>query len=179
MKLETERLTLREMTPSDLPVLRGILQDDEVMYAYEGAFSNAEVESWLLKQLGNYRAYGFGLWLVILKETGEAIGQCGLTMQDCAGRQALEIGYLFNKAYWHRGYATEAAVACREYAFNTLGAAEVCSIIRDTNIPSQNVARRNGMVCTGRFVKLYRGVEMPHFVFTVENPAVRPKPFTP
>jgi len=58
-----------------------------------------------------YNDYGFGLWAVILKETNEMIGQCGLTMQDCNNRQVVEIGYLFQKAFWHKGYASETAIA--------------------------------------------------------------------
>ena len=82
------------------------------------------------------------------------VGQCGLTWQDC-GRESpvLEVGYLLEKAAWHKGYATEAAQACRNYAFEQLGAAEVFSIIRDNNLPSQAVARRNGMEVRGQFVK--------------------------
>lgn len=169
MVLETERLILREMTQADFPALCAVLQDGEVMYAYEGAFSDGEAQAWLDKQIRNYREYGFGLWAVVLKESGKMIGQCGLTMQPYNGRSVLEVGYLFQKAYWHCGYAGEAAIACREYAFHTLNAEEVCSIIRDTNIPSQNVAKRNGMSCTGQFVKHYRGIDMPHLVFSVKR----------
>lgn len=169
MVIETNRLILKEMTLADFHSLCKILQDDDVMYAYEGAFSAEEVQSWLDKQIARYNEYGFGLWAVILKETGIMIGQCGLTMQDYSGRSVLEIGYLFRKEYWHCGYAIEAAAACKEYAFDKLDAQEVYSIIRDTNIPSQNVAKRNGMTCMDRFVKHYRGVDMPHLVYCVER----------
>lgn len=169
MILETERLYLREMTESDLPALRKILQDPLVMYAYEHAFSDAEVNVWLDKQKRRYAEDGFGLWAVILKATGEMIGQCGLTLQDYKDQRVLEVGYLFQKAYWHKGYATEATMACKEYAFSKLGAEEVFSIIRDTNVASQNVARRNGMTETGRFIKHYQGMDMPHVVFSVKR----------
>ena len=169
MILETERLYLREMTESDLPALRRILQDPLVMYAYEHAFSDAEVSDWLDKQKRRYAEDGFGLWAVILKATCEMIGQCGLTLQNYNEDQVLEVGYLFQKAYWHKGYATEAAMACKEYAFSKLGAEKVFSIIRDTNIASQNVARRNGMTETGRFIKHYQGMDMPHVVFSVKR----------
>lgn len=106
---------------------------------------------------------------MILKENGKLIGQCGLTMQDADERQVLEVGYLFCKDYWHIGYATEAAKACKKYAFEKLGAKEVYSIIRDNNIPSQNVAKRNGMTVCGKFVKHYYGMEMPHLLYKVEN----------
>lgn len=167
--LETERLYLREMEFGDYDSLCGILQDGEVMYAYEHAFSHKEVTEWLEKNLKRYKDYGFGLWAVILKETGEMIGQCGLTMQDCIDRQVVEIGYLFKKSCWHKGYATEAAVGCKKYAFDTLDINEVFSIIRDNNIPSQNVAIRNGMKVVDRFTKHYYGMDMPHLVFAVKK----------
>lgn len=169
MILETNRLYLRELTQSDFPELCKILQDKEVMYAYEHAFSDKEAHEWLDKQLQRYTDYGFGLWAVILKQTDTMIGQCGLTMQAFDGRQVLEVGYLFQKAYWHSGYATEAAIACKNYAFDKLNADEVYSIIRDTNIASQNVAKKNGMVITGKLTKYYYNTEMPHLVFSVKR----------
>ena len=76
---------------------------------------------------------------------------------------------LFRKEFWHKGFATEAAIACKEYAFQELNFDEVYSIIRDSNVASQNVARRNGMVEVDTLVKHYRGVEMPHIVFRVSR----------
>ena len=171
MIIETERLYLREMTQSDYNSLCKILQDADVMYAYEGAFNNSEVQKWLDKQQQRYKDDGFGLWAVLLKESGEMIGQCGLTMQDYNGGQVLEVGYLFQKEFWHNGYAREAAIACKQYAFEKLNADEVFSIIRDTNLPSQNVAKRNGMTVCGEFVKHYRNVDMPHLLFSVRKNA--------
>lgn len=170
MILETQRLCLREMEPGDFPALCKILQDKDVMYAYEHAFDDEEAWAWLHNQLRRYRENGFGLWAVVLKETGEMIGQCGLTWQDLNGRQVLEIGYLFQKAFWHKGYAAESAAACKKYAFETLGADEVFSIIRDTNIASQKVAKKNGMKVTETMVKHYYGVTMPHLAFSVKRP---------
>ncbi len=169
MVLQTERLYLREITRSDYHSLSRILQDKDVMYAYEGAFSDEETQGWLDRQLQRYKDYGFGLWAVVLKETDEMIGQCGLTMQSFNDKEVLEIGYLFQKDFWHKGYAAEAAIGCREYAFNVLGVDEVFSIIRDTNIASQNVARRNGMEIVESFVKHFRGVDMPHYLFSVKR----------
>ena len=164
--IETPRLLLREMTAADRPDLCMILQDKEVMYAYNGPFSDEEVNGWLERQTGRYREWGYGLWAVVLKQTGEMIGQCGVTRQLWNGEEMLEVGYLFRHSHWHQGYATEAARACMEYAFNILGASEVCSIIRDNNIPSQQVALRNGMrKAEGVMVKHYRGAEMPHWLY--------------
>ncbi len=169
MELETERLIMREMTHADLPSLCEIMKDENTMYAYEGAFSDAEVQEWLERQVLRYQKWNFGLWTVVLKETGKMIGQCGLTMQPWKDDEVLEIGYLFNRNYWHKGYATEAAAACKQYAFDVLKAEEVCSIIRDTNIQSQNVALRNGMTLTDKWTKHYRGVDMPHYRFVVKR----------
>ena len=160
--LETERLYLREMTPSDFASLCKILQDEKAMYAYEGALNDEEAQKWLDRQISRYRKWGFGLWAAVLKDTDEMIGQCGLTMQPWKEKQVLEVGYLFRRSFWHRGYAAEAAKACKQYAFETLGAKEVCSIIRDTNIASQNVAVKNGMTVVDSWIKHYRGVDMPH-----------------
>ncbi len=169
MILETKRLYLREMEQSDFEALCRILQDPEVMYAYEHAFDDKEVQAWLDNQIRRYREDGFGLWAVILKETGKMIGQCGLTYQDCNGKRVVEVGYLFEKSYWHNGYATEAAVACKNYAFDSLKLDEVCSIIRDNNTASQNVAQRNGMTITDKLTKYYYGVVMPHLVYSVKK----------
>lgn len=163
MILETERLYLREINQKDFKSLCKILQDEETMYAYEGAFSDTEVREWLDRQISRYEKWGFGLWAVVLKERDEMIGQCGLTMQPWKEEEVLEVGYLLQRLYWHKGYATEAARACKKYAFEILDADEVCSIIRDTNTASQNVAVRNGMTVRDSWTKHYRGVDMPHY----------------
>ena len=181
--LSTERLLLREMTSADIPALAEILQDAQTMTAYEGAFTARETQLWLEKNLRRYVNSGYGLWAVILRETGKMIGQCGLTEQEVdSGSPVLEIGYLFNRRFWHHGYATEAAVACREYAFAALHAQEVYSIIRDTNIASQNVALRNGMHVVGHFIKHYRGADLPHLLYCItraERAALLPCKNTP
>lgn len=171
--LETDRLYLRRLTPQDRDALCAIMQDEVTMTAYEHAFSDEEVDQWLERQLMRYEQDGFGLWAVVDKSSGEVIGQCGLTMQPVEDRRVVEIGYLFRRDRWHCGYATEAAVACREYAFQALGIDEVYSIIRDSNLASQAVARRNGMEVRGSFVKHYRGVDMPHLLFSVRRPEAR------
>lgn len=169
MILETERLYMREMTQEDFPALCRIMQDEEVMYAYEGAFNDEEVQGWLDRQRMRYEKLGFGLWAVVLKESNEMIGQCGLTMQPWKEEEVLEIGYLFQRAFWHKGYAAEAARGCKKYAFEVLKAKEVCSIIRDTNTASRRVALRNGMEKKDSWVKHFRGIDMPHDRYVVRS----------
>lgn len=182
MIYETKRLYTRPLTETDLPSLSAILQDEKTMYAYEGAFSDEQVREWYDRQQERYRRNGIGLWAVISKETGGMIGECGLTWQAYEDKQLEgsgfgrrldaaipEIGYQFRRDYWHHGYATEAAVGCRDFAFKSYGFPAVYSIIRDTNFASMNVAIRMGMIVIDRFTKYYRGVEMPHYVFRVLN----------
>lgn len=169
MIFETERLYLRELNENDFNSLSEILQDDETMFAYEGAFSDSEVRQWLDRQITRYRKWGYGLWAVILKENNKLIGQCGLTIQQWKEAEVLEIGYLFNKTYWHNGYAIEAAKACKNYAFEVLKAKEVCSIIRDTNIASQKVATNNGMIKKDTWIKHYKDVDMPHYRYVINQ----------
>ncbi|MGH0051875.1 MAG: GNAT family N-acetyltransferase [Sphaerochaetaceae bacterium] len=167
--IETPRLLLRELSQDDYACLSAILQDTQTMYAYEGAFNDTETQKWLAKMLTRYKTDGFGLWAAIQKDTGIMIGQAGLTWQTVDNRQVLEVGYLFNRNYWGEGYAIEAAKACKEYAFTELHQCEVFSIIRDTNIASMNVAIRNGMLIRGRFIKHYRGLDMPHLIFSARK----------
>jgi [ribosomal protein S5]-alanine N-acetyltransferase len=158
------------MVQSDYDALCGILCDEEVMRAaYESAFNLEQAQNWLNRHLKRYEEYGYGLWAVVLKETNEMIGQCGLTMQGWREKDILEIGFLFKKAYWHKGYATEAAIACKEYAFSVLNANRVYSIIRDTNIAAQKVAVRNGMSSIDKDTKNFRNIDMEFFLYSVER----------
>lgn len=168
MIARTARLVLRPMVGDDLEPLRDILADPIAMTAYEGAFDDDESAQWLARNLRRYEDDGFGLWAVDLPGTG-MIGQCGITRQRIGEDEVLEVGYLFQRAHWHRGYATEAAIAARDWGFRELGAETIWAKVRDTNIASMNVAIRMGMTVRRRFVVRYRGVDMPHLGFAVDR----------
>lgn len=89
--LETERLYLRELRQDDFTSLCRILQDEETMYAYEGAFNDCEAQEWMDRQIDRYQRWGFGFWAVILKETDEMISHCGLTMQPWKEKEVCSI----------------------------------------------------------------------------------------
>jgi len=168
--LETDRLYLRKFSDSDYIDLCEILQDKDVMYAYDHVFSDDEVKNWYNKLIiKHYEQYSFGLWAVIHKNTHEVLGQCGLTIQELNGKEYLEIGYLFKKKNWHKGYAVEAALGCKKYAFEILKAEKVCSIIRDTNIASQNVAIRIGMEKVNEIMKRYSNMDVLHYIYEIKN----------
>jgi RimJ/RimL family protein N-acetyltransferase len=106
---------------------------------------------------------------LVLREMTEA--DLPPTWQDIDGKRVLEVGYLFNRSFWRHGYATEAARACRDWAFAELASKDVFSQVRDTNIASMNVAIRMGLTIQSRFLKHFRGVDMPHFAFAIDRPA--------
>lgn len=151
MQLETRRLILRELTDCDFDSLFEILSDPETMQHYPAPFDEAKVRSWIQWNQDNYTRYGFGLWAVILKETGEFIGDCGITMQNIHGELLPEVGYHIHKNHRRKGYAAEAAAACIHFAFTTKNFPMVYSYMKYTNIPSYSTALKNGM----RFVEEY------------------------
>lgn len=167
MHLETSRLILREMNQSDYADLAEILQNALVMYAYEHDFTDQDVQEWLDRQKRRYREYGFGLWAMVLKETGQMIGQAGLTMQPYKGNEVLEIGYLLKYDFWHLGYAKEAAAACKKYAFECLKQDKVHSVIKVNNIASIRVAESIGMTKEDTFITQYYNGDMLHYLYSV------------
>lgn len=169
MIIETDRLILKHISNNDFESLKSLLQDKIVMYAYEHAFSNDEVKKWYDINVERYKNKGYGMLGIFLKENNIFIGQAGITKQTVRNKIVDEIGYILRKEYWHRGYAIESAINLKNYAFNILKLDKVYSIIRDNNIPSINVAKRNGMTCIDTIVKYYYNIYMPHFVYCIEN----------
>lgn len=171
MHIATDRLILRPMTEEDLPALRAILGDAITMTAYEGAFDEDEIRGWLAGQLRRYAEDGFGLWAVT--HAGDMIGQAGITRQRIEADEVHEVGYLLRRDQWHRGFAVEAASACRDWAFDELGVDAVWAKVRSTNIASMNVAIRLGMRVRRSFTTHYRGVDMPHLGFAIDRAEAR------
>ena len=169
MILETERLILREMGQTDFQDLAEMLQNPNVMYAYEHDFSDDDVQVWLDRQIERYRRYGFGLWAMVLKSTDQMIGQAGLTMQPYKNTEVLEIGYHLKEKFWHMGYAQEAASGCKKYAFEHLNKDKVYAIIESDNIASMKVAERIGMHKEDEFITQYYNGDMLHFLYSVHR----------
>lgn len=97
MVLETARLLLREYTLADIDVLFEILSDAETMQYYPKPYDEEMTKRWIEWNIQNYQKYGFGIWAVILKETGKFIGDCGMTIQSIDGELLPEIGYHIHK----------------------------------------------------------------------------------
>jgi [ribosomal protein S5]-alanine N-acetyltransferase len=141
--LETDRLTLREITPDDLPFLHRIFGDAECMHYYPRVKSFDETARWFQwLAFDSYASHGFGLWAVTDRQNGALLGDCGITLQETSRGLEPEIGYHLWRDHWGKGYAVEAAAACRNHAIDSLGLARIVSIVRLDNIPSQRVAER-------------------------------------
>ena len=159
MILETKRLILREMDQNDFNSLYAVLADSDIMEHYPYTFDEVRVQNWITRNMDRYRKDGFGLWAVVLKEIGEMIGDCGITMQNIHGQWLPEIGYHIRADHQRKGYASEAAAACIRYAFENYDFPAVYSYMKYTNIPSQKTAIKNGM----RFIEEY---EDPDNIYT-------------
>lgn len=140
MVIETERLFLREMTENDFVALYKVLADSEIMRYYPYAFDEISVRNWIKRNMERYRIFGFGLWAVCLKDTGEMIGDCGLTMQMINGQIRPEIGYHIRAEKQRQGYAKEAAVAVRDWTFRNTPFRMIFSYMKHTNEPSCKTA---------------------------------------
>lgn len=143
--IETERLYLRELVLEDKDKLAKVLSDIESMKFYPYPFSEEEVKNWINWNIDNYKKYNHGLWAVILKEGNIFLGDCGITMQNIDGEVVPEMGFHIIKDYCGKGYATEAAIACKKYAFEELNYSKLFSYTILENIPSQKVANKVGM----------------------------------
>ncbi len=145
MILETERLFLREMTMGDFDALYAVLSDPEIMQHYPYSFDEDRVRSWIERNMKRYTDDGFGLWAVCLKDTGEMIGDCGLTLQNIEGQMLPEIGYHIRKDQQRKGYAKEAAMAVRDWAFGNTEYPALYSYCKYTNVGSFKTAESIGM----------------------------------
>jgi RimJ/RimL family protein N-acetyltransferase len=166
LKLETSRLTLRLMQPSDLDDLLEIFGDPKVMASFGGAtFSREQMQRWMQRNLEHQSLHGYGLFSVILKSEGVLIGDCGLEHMTIDGEKAVELGYDFRSVYWNQGYATEAATAVRDYAFEVLHLPCLVSLIRVGNAASKRVSEKIGM----HYVAEIRRNGISYWKYTIDS----------
>ena len=145
MIIETNRLFLREMNLDDYDALYAVLSDSDIMRHYPHTFDEARVRNWIHRNIERYRVFGFGLWAVERKDTGEFIGDCGITMQNIHGQMLPEVGYHIRRDQQRKGYASEAAAACIRVAFEQFHFPAVYSYMKYTNVASYSTALKNGM----------------------------------
>lgn len=144
---ETKRLKFRTITLDDFETWLPFHQDPRSMQYWEGLSENPKraCQEWFDRLFHRYENNLGGMNALIDKSSGRFIGQCGLLIQEVDGMQEVEIGYSILPSHWRQGYATEAAIKCKEFAFANKLADSLISIIHIDNIPSQKVALANGM----------------------------------
>lgn len=144
--LQTERLILEELTEAHFDDLYDLLSNENVHRYFPGTLNIFESREFLEKVRRNYREDRTSFWAVIRKEDKRFIGICGLLKQTIEGKDELEVAYRINDRYWGKGYGTEAAAGCVEYAKEVLKRESVISLIREVNHPSIRVAQKNGFI---------------------------------
>lgn len=142
--LETDRLVLRPLVDTDLDRFAAMCADAEVMRHLGDGRPMSRAASWRTIALfvGHWELRGYGQWGLVEKASGLLIGRAGLWNPE--GWPGLEVGWLLDHARWGQGFATEAAVAALDYAFEKVGAEHVISVIAPANIRSIHVAERIG-----------------------------------
>lgn len=166
---ETTRLILRHFHSLDAEALQQVFGDAEVMRFGPGVQTRQWIDAWLQHCLTHYQTWGFGPWAVVRKDSPETIGYCGLFyFTDVAGQPEVEVGYRLARAFWGQGYATEAVIAVRDYAFNVLGLPRLIAMIDPQNVTSIRVAEKAGL----RYEKdvMFEGYTHPDGVYAIADP---------
>jgi RimJ/RimL family protein N-acetyltransferase len=157
VRLETERLVLRRLSPDDLDDLAPYFADPEVMRYMGGkADTREETEARIARFMHIFDLDGIGQFAVERKEDSRVLGRCGiliwetdpwtpLAKAEATKPTETEIGYALGRPHWGRGYATEAATAVRDYALTELGEERLIALIMHGNVASQRVAEKLGM----------------------------------
>ena len=148
--LRTERLVLRPLDATDLDEYVALFHDAEVLrFIGDGtAATREEVVAWHERTLRRKETEGWDM-RTVLRHDGTFVGRCGIAVHDLDHGVEHEVGYIIAREHWGKGYATEAALACLDYAFNTLGWKRVIHIIAPGNVASVAVARKIGSAFLG------------------------------
>jgi [ribosomal protein S5]-alanine N-acetyltransferase len=157
-QLETDRLLIRPWTPEDRPVFTAIMSDPDVTrYVHRGEpYTEEEIDQFFARQAKQLAEHGMCMGAAVEKSSGRVVGLSGTQPLGTTGD--LEIGWIFAKDTWGRGYATEAGAAAMRHVLEVLQRPRVVAIIDTPNEPSKRVAARLGMTYEAR----YTGVELGH-----------------
>jgi [ribosomal protein S5]-alanine N-acetyltransferase len=144
--LETERLILRQFTSEDAEFIFELLNEPSFIQNIGDRHIRTmdDARAYILNgPVASYAKNGFGLCLVLLKETNESIGMCGLIRRD--GLEDVDIGYALLPRFWDRGYAVEAARATKAYAKDVIGLKRIVAIVDPANEGSIRVVEKIGL----------------------------------
>lgn len=143
--IETPRLLLREFRTQDLAALHALVADPAVMRFSDGIESEADAGRRLDGYREAYVRHGFGKWAVVHKESARVIGYCGFGIEEFDGQREPELGFRLAPKFWGLGLASEAALACSQHAFATLGFQRFLGFAHPENIASIRILEKLGM----------------------------------
>lgn len=145
LELETARLSLRPLRDEDLGEMCTLLGDAEALVHWGEPLDRGETRSWIERNVARYDTDGFGRCAVVLRATGELVGDCGLIRTTVETVPEVELGWVVRRSHWGLGIATEAAAAWRDYAFAVLALERIVSMVAEENTASRRVAEKLGM----------------------------------
>jgi RimJ/RimL family protein N-acetyltransferase len=167
--IETTRLIIREFVPEDLNDLSLLLADEAVMhFSLTGPLSKERSAAFLEGCQNAYGQQGFSQYALTLKHTNQFIGFCGFFTPIINDKNEVELAYRVAKNFWGKGFATEAAIACKDYAFLELHIHKLISIIEPANIDSVKVAEKVGMRLEQKTI--FHDIEV--LIYALENPEI-------
>lgn len=150
--LETERCIIRELALEDMDEFFALYDNEELCRYIEALYPFEEEKAFQHAYIENmYRFFGYGMWLVFLKENGELIGRAGLEHREYFEETELELGYLIAVKYQRQGYALEVCQAILEYATENTGFSRINALIDEENISSVRLAEKLGFSYAGSF----------------------------
>lgn len=170
--IETDRLIIREYSEADIEDLFAIMSDPITMSFWPSPFTFDHVTDWVKRNIQNYHDLGFGRWAIILKETNQLIGDCGLMRTHIDGKLENDLGYIIDHKFWNRGYALEAVRACKNYAFAHLKLKRLCANMPIDHARSANVAIKIGMSQEKVFHN-QKNRDLPTFLFSCGESSVQ------
>ncbi len=138
-------MTLRPLCDGDLEDMCLLLGDRDALAGWVEAVDRDGTRRWIERNMTRYQADGFGRCAIVLRATGQLVGDCGLIRTTVEGVDEVELGWIVRKADWGRGIATEAGEAWRGHAFSELGLRRIVSMISEQNVASRRVAEKLGM----------------------------------
>jgi RimJ/RimL family protein N-acetyltransferase len=174
--LETPRLVLRDKRADDFDFVASLNANQDVMrWIGDGlALSRDETEARFFRVLAIESEPGHERWdafkILVRKADGVPVGQVGLLRNAIDGVPDVEIGWWLAPSAWGQGYATEAALALRDFAFGELGLDHLSIVLHAENVRSVAVARGIGGVCARQAIYRERSVTL----YVVRNPAAQP-----
>lgn len=145
----TDRLVIREFTQVDIDKVFPLLSDPIVMKHCFGHLDIIGAQKWLNSTIESYKKYGYDFWAAYEKNADTFLGTIGLLNEEIDGKQEPCLAFMIGRKYWNKGYATEGAMACINYAFKSLKLEKLMATVEIENLQSISVLKKIGMKYIG------------------------------